>query len=89
MAITAQEALTAPTQDEIDTAKETAEACVRVFDKQKATELRASDLIKLLGMHENLFIGARELKKRLRVLHVENHERSNANYYFKADFVPP
>ena len=89
VAITAQEALTAPTQDEIDTAKETAEACVRVFDKQKATELRASDLIKLLGMHENLFIGARELKKRLRVLHVENHERSNANYYFKADFVPP
>src|SRR5262249_1834275 len=54
--ITAQEALTAPTQDEIDTAKETAQACLRVFDKQKDAELRASDLIKLLGTLENLFI---------------------------------
>ena len=87
--VTAQEALTAPTQDDIDTAKETSEACVRVFDKEKAAELRSSDLIKLLALHETLCISAKELKKRLRPLHIQPRERSNANYYFKADFVRP
>jgi hypothetical protein len=68
-------------------AKDTAEACLRIFDKEKATELRSSDLIKSLGMHENTFISARGLKKLLKPLHIQPHERSNANYYLKADFL--
>jgi hypothetical protein len=62
--ITAQEALSGPAQDEIDTAKETAEACVRVFDKEQASEMRSSGLIKSLAFHENIFLDGKAPIKR-------------------------
>jgi hypothetical protein len=51
--MTASEALSPSTQDEIDEAKEVAEACLRVFGKENAPELRASELINLLKTHES------------------------------------
>jgi hypothetical protein len=84
--ITAEEALAPVTQNVIDTAKETAEACVRIFDKEKATELRSSILIDRLKVHENLFLTDKQLKKRLALLSIRIHRRSDANYYVKADF---
>jgi len=88
--ITAAEALTALTpDDDIDDAKELAEACLRIFDKEKATELRSSILIDRLKVHESLFLSDKQLKKRLGLLHVQIHKRNDANYYLKADFVPP
>ena len=89
MTITASEALTPSTPDEIDDATEIVEACVRVFDIEKATELRASELIELLKEHENLSINPKQLKKRLARCGIRQHRRSDANYYLKADFVPP
>jgi AAA domain-containing protein len=85
--ITAAEALTALTpDDDIDDAKEVAEACIRVFDKEKATELRSSAMTKLLLMHEGLGLSDKRLKKRLALLGIQVHRRSDANYYLKADF---
>jgi hypothetical protein len=89
IAATVSEALSPLTPDDIDTAKETAEACLRVFAMEKATELRSSILIDRLRMHENLFLSDKQLKKRLKLLHVQIHKRNDANYYLKADFVPP
>src|SRR5262249_22619108 len=40
--ITASQALSPPTPDEISAAREAVEACLRVFYKENATELRAS-----------------------------------------------
>jgi AAA domain len=88
--ITAAEALAPLTpDDDIDSAKELAEACLRVFDKEKATELRSSHLITFLRVHESLIFTDKLLKKRLGLLHIQRHRRSDANYYVKADFVPP
>jgi hypothetical protein len=88
--ITAEEALAPLTpDDDIDTAKELAEACLRVIDKEKATELRSSNLIARLKVHESLFLSDKQLKKRLGLLNIQIHRRSDANYYVKADFVPP
>ena len=52
--MTASEALSLSTQDEIDDAKEVTEACLRVFDTENATEFRASRLTELLWKHETL-----------------------------------
>src|SRR5262249_22345556 len=60
--ITAEEALAPPTPDEIS-AKETAEACLRVFDRANAPELRSSILIDRLRMDESLFLSDKQLKK--------------------------
>jgi len=84
--MTASEALSPSTRDEIDEAKEVAEACLRVFGKGNATELRASDLINLLAMHETRSISAKQLKKSLKLCGIDQHKRSDANYYLKADF---
>jgi hypothetical protein len=85
--ITAAEALTALTpDDDIDDAKELREACLRVFDKEKVTELRSSALSKLLLMHESLGLSDKQIKKRLKLLGIQMHRRSDANYYVKADF---
>jgi putative DNA primase/helicase len=85
--MTATEALSPSTQDEIDEAKEVAEACLRVFGKENAPELRASELIALLKKHENRIIDPKLLKKRLKLHGIEQHKRSDANYYLKADFI--
>ncbi len=83
--ITAEEALTPLTSDDdVDNAKELREACLRVFDKEKATELRSSSLKQLLMMHEALFLSDKQIKKRLVLLNIQIHKRSDANYYVKA-----
>src|SRR5262249_22566695 len=85
--MTASEALSPSTQDEIEAAKEVAEACLRIFVKENATELRASELINLLIKHENRIIDPKLLKKRLKLCAIDQHKRSDANYYDKADLV--
>jgi hypothetical protein len=84
--ITASEALLAPTQDEIDDWTKLLEECLRVFDFEKATELPASRLIDLLNKNENRLISPKQLKKSLGRCGIHQHRRSEANYYFKADF---
>lgn len=81
--MTASEALSPSTQDEIDDAMEVGEACLRVFSAENATELRASILIDLLWKHENLKISAKRLKKCLTRCGIDQHRRSDANYYLK------
>jgi putative DNA primase/helicase len=73
--MTASEALSPSTKDEIDDAKEVVEACLKVFDIAKATELRASRLTDLLRMHENRFIAAKQLKKCLGLCGIGQHGR--------------
>jgi hypothetical protein len=85
--MTASEALSPSTQDEIDEAKEVAEACLKVFGKENAAELRASELIDLLAKHETRSISAKQLKKRLKLCGIDQQKRSDANYYLKADFI--
>ena len=87
--ITASEALTPSTPDEIDDATEIVRASIRIFDIEKATELRSSRLIELLKEHEDLSINPKQLKKLLARCGIRQHRRSDANYYVKADFVPP
>ncbi|MGB6912649.1 MAG: hypothetical protein WBE42_07810, partial [Pseudolabrys sp.] len=76
MTMTASEALSPSTQDEIDDAMEVGEACLRVFSAENATELRASILIDLLWKHENLKISAKRLKKCLTRCGIDQHRRS-------------
>ena len=86
--MTASEALSLSTQDEIDDAKEVTEACLRVFDTENATEFRASRLTELLWKHETLLFTPKQLKRILARCGISHHKRSDANYYLKADFVP-
>jgi hypothetical protein len=87
--MTAIDALSAPTQDEIDESIEMREACLRAFDFEKAAELRASRLIELLNQLEKRSIKSKQLKKCLKLCGIHHHRRSDANYYLKADFVVP
>jgi hypothetical protein len=88
--VTADEALSPLTpDDDIDSAKELVEACLRVFDGENATDLRASRLVGELSMHENLVVSDKQLKKRLALFGIQRHRRSDANYYVRRDFVPP
>ena len=85
--MTASEALSPMTPDEIDDAKEQVEACLKIFDRENATELRSSRMIKLLKEQEDdFFINDKFLKKRLAICGIHPHKRSDANYYVKADF---
>jgi putative DNA primase/helicase len=84
--ITASEALSWPTQEQIDKGIEVAEACLRVFVKENAAELRASILIDLLKKHENRNV-ATTLKGSLKDVGIVQDRRTDANYYLKADFV--
>jgi AAA domain len=86
--MTASEALSLSTQDEVDDAIHVVEACLRVFDAENVTELRASILIDLLRKHENLSFTAKQLKKCLGLCGIGQHRRSDANYYLKSDFAP-
>lgn len=88
MTMTASEALSLSTQDEVDDAIHVVEACLRVFDAENVTELRASILIDLLRKHENLSFTAKQLKKCLGLCGIGQHRRSDANYYLKSDFAP-
>ena len=88
--VTAADALAPLTpDDDIDAAKELAEACLRVFDKEKAIELRSSELRKKLLVHELLGLDHKQITRRLGLLGIQIHKRSDANYYVKADFVVP
>ena len=88
MIMTASEALSLSTQDEIDDAKEVGDACLKVFDIENVMELRASRLIELLWKHETLLFNPKQLKRSLARCGISHHKRSDANYYLKADFVP-
>jgi AAA domain len=85
--ITASEALSQLAPEEIADAKEIAEACLRVFDVANVTELRASKLIQLLPI--GLGLSSKQLKESLKICGIPEHRRGDANYYLKADFVPP
>jgi hypothetical protein len=87
--MTASEALSAPTQDEIDDSVDMREACLRAFDFEKAKELRASRLIELLNKLEKRSITSKQLKKCLKLCGIHHQRRSDANYYLKVDFVVP
>ena len=87
--MTASEALSLLTHDEIDDAREVAEACLKVFVNENTMELRASTLIDLLWKHATLHFTPKQLKKILARCGISHHKRSDANYYLKADFVPP
>jgi AAA domain len=86
--MSAGEVLSPSTPEEIDDAKETVEACLKVFEAENATKLRASKLIDQLKMQEGQFVTDKKLKARLKLIGIQIHKQSDANYYLKADFAP-
>jgi putative DNA primase/helicase len=84
--ITASDLLTPSDPDEIDDAKETIEASLRVFAAMSATELPSSKLIKELQM-EGIMTSAKRFKKLMHGRGIHQLKKSDANYYRKDDFV--
>jgi hypothetical protein len=85
--ITAREALSPSTADEIDDATGAVEASRRIFQSEKASELRASRLVELIKKREDPLMTAKRLKKLLALCGIHQHKRSDANYYVEGDFV--
>jgi hypothetical protein len=85
--ITASEALSSSTPKGIDDPMDIVAACIRVFDADNVTELRASRLLERLKEHEGLRIDFKKLKHGLAECGIGQEVRSDANYYLKADFV--
>jgi hypothetical protein len=84
--ITPGEALTQPTQEEIAQGRDLAEACLKVFEAESDTELRSSKLLERLK-DDGRYLSSKGLKQALGYVGIRLRERSDANYYVKADFV--
>jgi putative DNA primase/helicase len=83
--LTASEALTAPTPEQIAAGKDLAEACLKVFESLNTIELRSSILQERLKADGHI-ISSKALKEFLGYVGIYLRERSDANYYVKADF---
>ncbi len=84
--ITAAEALTPSTPEDVEDVREIVEVALRVFAAENAAELPSSKLnekLKELGVE----ISAKRFKNLMRGSGIRLHRHSDANYYYRADFV--
>jgi len=84
--ITAAEALTPSTPEDVEDVREIVEVALRVFAAEKAAELPSSKLIeklKELGVE----ISTKRFKTLMRESGIRLYRHSDANYYHRADFV--
>ena len=85
--ITASEALTPSTPEDIGDTKEMIAASVKIFDGEKVQELRSSTLIQLLQQKEQIEVSPKRFKSLMQSCGIRQHRRSDANYYRRADFA--